>query len=832
MSEQELLQAGISAIKSGDRQRAASILAQLVKQHPRSERGWYLLGMCIPAADQRKFCFQRVLTINPGNPDAKKQLALLSQPQPAPALQTWAPPQSARPEQASSSVPPFVAYDEEPVKEKAPAFHSLPEYEPAPKKREQALAPAQKQKRSNNLLTASIIAGAAIVVVASAAALIMLYNSFFQPLAPPPQNLNIATLPPASTASATSSAPTQLPIPLPTVVYTPMYEETPCPFETPGGVRVTCGYVTVPENRTSDPSRTIRLAAAVFHSTSRNPAPDPVIFLQGGPGAAAIEFSEQAYPYIVEPFLSERDFIVFDQRGTGISEPALKCDELEKVFRQDIYGKIERSTREMVYQNAFLSCSGLLQSHGTNLSAYSTTESAADLRDIVNLLGYRTVNLYGASYGTRLALVAMRNHPEIVRSSILDSVVPVETSLVKEYPASVEYTLSRMFQACADDPACHRAYPDIEAVFWELVSELDANPVTVTTSAYPIGTVTETMDGYYLMSVVMGLAKVSYLIDTAPQTIYRVRDGDYSTLFAAQYALPYAFDGISQGLYISMMCREHVLATSEEELLLASEQMNVNQAVWRPFYGHFGEMTKACRAWGTAGPSLGENDAVISDIPALIIEGAFDPATPPVFGKQAAKNLSNSFYVEFPDLGHTPTTSDPSRCAMRIALDFLADPATEPNQPCLHDSRDLEFLVPYTGEPVIELKKQQTFGVTLNVPHEWYYDSGFFVRYSSPFDITQIGAFRLFISVQELKDYFSSSAYGYRGLDNAPAEAGVRHANGLTWKLYYATSNDRPVDVAAAEAGRASLIVIMFSHPDERDALYHTVFLPMVDSAK
>jgi len=818
VSEQELLQAGISALKSGNRQRAASILAQLVKQYPRSEKGWYLLGMCIPNADQRRFCFQRALTINPDNADAKKQLALLSKPQPAPPTQTKTPPPPPSPDPEPTPEPdtvhPFSPYDiQTAVQEKKPPRRI-------------------KKKADHRLLTASIIAGAVILVLTSTAVLFMLSDTFRQPLAPPPQVQDIPTSPPVVIATGTETPPTQLPTPLPTIVYTPIYEETPCQFDAPRGVRVTCGYVTVPETRTGNPSRTIRLAVAVFKSTSRNPAPDPVIFLQGGPGSAAIEFSVQAYSYIVEPFLSQRDFVVFDQRGTGISEPALKCDELERVFRQDIYGKIERSTKEIVYQNAFLSCGGLLQSKGANLSAYSTTESAADLRDIVQLLGYQTVNLYGASYGTRLALVTMRNHPEIVRTAILDSVVPVETSLIKEYPNSVHSTLSTLFQSCAADPACNRAYPDIEPVFWELVNELDANPVTVTTSAYPIGTVTETMDGYYLMSVVMGLAKVSYLIDTAPQTIYRVRDGDYTTLFAAQYALPYAFDGISHGLYISMMCREHVLAASEEELRLAWEQMNVNQAVWRPFYGRFSEMTKACKSWGTAGPSLGENDAVISDIPALVIEGAFDPATPPVFGKQAAKNLSNSFYIEFPHLGHTPTTSDPSRCAMRITLDFLADPASEPNQPCLNASRNIEFLVPYTGEPAIELKRQNTLGMTLDVPHTWRYDSGFFVRYSSPFDITQVGAFRLPISVQDLKDYFSSSAYGYRGLDNAPVEDGMRQANGMTWRLYYATSNGRPVDVAAAQVGQTSLIIIMFSHPDERDAMYRTVFLPMVDSAK
>jgi pimeloyl-ACP methyl ester carboxylesterase len=826
MSEQELLQAGISAIKSGDRRRASTILAQLVKEYPRSERGWYLLGMYLTAPDQREYCFKRVLEINPNNFEARKQLSPLFKPQPASPPPAQTPPPSA-PEQTPKKVQPFLPYEEaEQTPEQPAIFHP-----PAPQKVEKQQAPAKK-KKDNKLLTASIIAGVAIVLAVSTAALFMLYRSYNQPLSPAPQNQIPPTFPPAITATSTEVLPTVLPTALPTVAYTPLYEEAPCQFDTPLRVRVTCGYVTVPEDRSGDPSRTIRLAVAIFHSTSRNPSPDPVIFLQGGPGAAAIEFSANAYPYIVEPFLSERDFVTFDQRGTGYSDPALKCDEMDRVFRQDIYGSIEHSTREMVYQNALISCGGLLRSNGADLNNYSTTESAADLKDIVNLLGYQKVNLYGGSYGTRLALIAMRDHPEIVRTAILDSVVPVDSSLVVEYPNSIKYTLNRLFQACAADPSCNRAYPDLETVFWDLVKDLDANPVTVTTSAYPIGTVTETMDGYYLMSVVMGLTKSSQYINTAPQTIYRVKGQDYSLLFAAQYSLPYAFDGINHGLYVSMICREHVLVTTEDHLREASEQINVNHPLWRPFYGNFEDMQKACKSWGITGPNLGENDAVVSDIPTLVIEGAYDSATPPAFGKKVAENLPNSFYFEFPHLGHTPTTSDPSRCAMRIVLDFLSRPIVEPDRTCLNTARNVEFLVPYTGEPAIQLKERRTFGVTLKVPQEWYYDSGFFVRYSSPVDITQVGAFRLFVSVQDLKDYFSSSAYGYRGLDHAPIETGVRQANGLTWKLYYATSNGRPVDVAATQVGGASLVIVMFSHPDEHDALYRTVFLPMVDSAK
>lgn len=152
-------------------------------------------------------------------------------------------------------------------------------------------------------------------------------------------------------------------------------------------------------------------------------------------------------------------------------------------------------------------------------------------------------------------------------------------------------------------------------------------------SSYPTGAVTERVDGFYLLPVVLGLEKTSCLIHTAPQTIFRVKAGDYSTLTAAQYALPYAFDGIKQGWYVSMVCREHVLATTQEELAATTKKVGVGDVFWRPFFGDFGEMTQNCKSWKRTGPGLGEKDAVVCDIPSLILEGAYDPATPPYLGK-------------------------------------------------------------------------------------------------------------------------------------------------------------------------------------------------------
>lgn len=810
MSEQDLILAGKSALNVGNKAKAANIFAQLVKQYPNSEQGWMLLANSVSDAKQRDYCLRRVLAINPNNIDARNALAPLTSPPFDSSPSTFDSPQ---PFQPNTSAPFIIDETEEKIEKQK----------------------TQRRKKDQKIIQNTMIMGGVVILCTLIVALIILLglpNNLFAPKNLPPSSLTAIPLAPTWTPTVFVEANKPLPTPMPTLAYTPTFAESACPFETPNGIRVTCGYVSVPESRANNPTDMIRLAVAVFHSTSSNPNPDPILFLQGGPGGAAVELSAAGYEVVVEPFISERDFVVFDQRGTGLSTPALKCDELDKVYFQDIYGTIEDSTRELVYQNALFSCGGFHRSNGINLPAYNTVENAADLKDVVQLLGYEKVNLFGVSYGTRLSLVTMRNHPEIVRSAILDSVVPVETNVIHAYPDSVRSALAKTFETCMVDVQCNAAYPELEKVFWELVNQLDERPITLTTSAYPIGTVTETINGDYLLSVVLGLSRNDRYINTIPQTIYRLKNGDYTTLTLAQYSLPYIFDGVNPALYISTMCREHVLASSEEQLQQVSESLGLDSLNWRPFYGGFPEMYDACKTWGATGPDLGENDAVVSDIPSIIIEGSYDPATPPFMGKQAAQNLANSFYFEFPNAGHVPSLDDPEGCAMQVVLEFLKNPLVEPNRQCVSEIPAVKYLVPYTGEPAIELETVNTLGVRVKVPKDWYDDFGVFVRYSSPFDATQVVAFRDFISVQELNEYFSASIYGYRGLDGAPTEAGVLQFNGLTWKLYFSTSNGRPVDIAAAEDGSTSIIIMMITHPDEHDAFYRTLFLPMIESAR
>jgi pimeloyl-ACP methyl ester carboxylesterase len=964
VTEDEIIKAGVAAIKSGDMTRAASIFAQVVKLNPSSERGWFLLGMSCSTTEQREYCLRRVVAINPNNQDAKRQLASLSSPnlsapswatkepttpiktprpstgastpaftpppnwgtqQPKPpasaskpaftSVPDWAgqeskppvnppKPPTAASKPAFTSPPDWAAQESNPparppVSPSKPAFTSAPpwaeqEYEspvvpprpsastpspstplprnpspfvfddsqdmgdrtfPAvspfetsaqvPVKEGQAETPdkskagnPQKKKINNIILVTAILSALVLIVCGLGAAYILLSTRTNQAVAPvAPMVVSSATLAPTYTPTPvptpTLVAPLVLPSPLPTQAYQPSFEAAECRFDVPKGVDVRCGYAVVPENRTGDTSRTIKLSVAVFHSTNQKPDPIPVMFLQGGPGAEAVKLSASAYATLVYPFLDQRDFIAFDQRGTGLSEPVLNCDELKKVYQQDIHGLIPPGTRNLVYSNAFVSCNGLMKAQGVDLNAYSTYESAADVKDILGLLGYKKVDLYGASYGTRLAQVVMRDHPEIVNSAILDSVVPIDSSLYKSYPVTSEDALNVLFETCKNSSKCNEAYPDLENIFWGIVDKLDAKPVTVTTSVYPVGSVTESITGSSFMSIVTTSIKNSAFISTAPQTIYRFGMGDYSTLIATQYSLPFAFDDISPGLYISMMCHENVLSTTLEDIQSVPIRHASKDYDWLPFYGSVSDVFKTCKTWGSKGPFDGENAPLTSDIPTLIITGKYDPITPPSYAQQVAKYLSNNYYFEFSNLGHVPTASDTTGCAMSMTVDFLDNPETEPDSACMNQLGKVRFEVPYTGSPEPLFQSKTVKGVTVSVPQNWVdLGDGFFFRGNSTLDFTQIGVVQARVSSSELKNWFSLGAYGYRGLDAAPVSAGQHDINGLNWTLYTSTSDGRPVDIAMADYGTHSVVVMMFSHLDERDALYKTVFLHMVDSIK
>jgi pimeloyl-ACP methyl ester carboxylesterase len=508
-------------------------------------------------------------------------------------------------------------------------------------------------------------------------------------------------IPPTDTPVPTKTPePTSTPTPVPTEApYTPTFEPTSCPFDVPADATIDCGYVVVPEDRNSDLSDTIRLAVAVYRSSGDNPAPDPVIYLQGGPGMGSLEWSAGFYGLLVKPALAERDFIFFDQRGTGHSEPELDCRELKLLFMQDVMRGFPEEGMKERYTDALMMCRDRLVVEGVNLVAYTSAESAADVKDIAAVLGYGEqpsglfpVNLYGISYGTRLAQVVMRDYPEIVRSAVLDSVVPIDVSVYGE--VSNDAALRVLFDGCAADPACSTAYPDLETVFYNLVEQLDAEPLIVeipdpfTGESYAI----EVNGARFASVAVWGLSS-SYTIPLIPQAIYQAHGGNCESIVYGMAAPLLMYKDISLGMMISVECHDHAFATTPAALDDLIADFHLTEALGLlSLSGE--EVVEICQTWGAAPFDPHHGRSLVGDIPTLVLAGEYDSTTPPLFGQRVAETLSAGYYFEFPGKGHSPSTGGARDCAQHIILAFLDDPTTEPDSACIAEMDGPDFVVP------------------------------------------------------------------------------------------------------------------------------------------
>ncbi len=174
----------------------------------------------------------------------------------------------------------------------------------------------------------------------------------------------------------------------------------------------------------------VRLHVAIFRSRSEDPLESPVVHLAGGPGSSSLGVAGYLFQQGMDAVLDRQDLILYDQRGTGYSTPRLDCPEREALTPALLDGSLSRDEANQAIVDAFRRCHDRLASEGIDLEAYTSAASAADLDDLRRSLGYPQLDLYAVSYGTRLALTVMRDHPEAVRSAVLELGLPTRSKPV------------------------------------------------------------------------------------------------------------------------------------------------------------------------------------------------------------------------------------------------------------------------------------------------------------------------------------------------------------------------------------------------------------------
>ena len=492
--------------------------------------------------------------------------------------------------------------------------------------------------------------------------------------------LVVGCTPSGNGATAASNAPVAASSSASAGATTASYASAPCPNPIyPGvpaldlGPQFECGYLTVPASRRDPNGPTIRLAVARAKATSPNPAPDPLVYLTGGPGGSGLL---SAVPKVEAGWNADRDVIFLDQRGTWKSDPLLACPEIDAFLAEWVsLNSLDPATAEKSGAAA-RTCRDRLVAEGRNPADFNTTENAADVADLRVALGIDQWSLYGVSYGTDLALQTLRNHPEGIRSVVLDSVVPPNENVLEHFWLSAATGYRQLFDDCAAVPACATAHPTLEADFTALVGELAKNPRTVQVADPAKGRdVPVVIDGYKVANLVVTSSLQPGQIAPVPGIIDNLARGDGS-LAAQRIAAGVPPSGVtSYGLALGVFCSEHAAFTNQERVVAGARAVLPDfpdtvlaHGPQVPFI--FGD----CAQWSVPAAPASAAAPVTSDVPVLILSGALDAVTAPPNGQAVAAGLVNATTVEFPDAAHDVTFWS-TACGVAVMRSFLSDPA-------------------------------------------------------------------------------------------------------------------------------------------------------------
>ncbi|MGB5510411.1 MAG: alpha/beta fold hydrolase, partial [Woeseiaceae bacterium] len=222
-------------------------------------------------------------------------------------------------------------------------------------------------------------------------------------------------------------------------------------------IKARCGSMLRPENPAAPDSPDITLHVAVVPALNLSPASDVVVPIAGGPGQSTVQFYA-SYQHAFEPLRRNRDILLVDQRGTGESSP-LDCDIDDELIAGSFSADITRQATE--------DCLAALP-HDPRF--FTTSVAVTDLEAVRVALGYSALNLYGISYGTRVAQHFARQYPGVTRTIVLDGVVPPQISLGPEIATESQRAVEQIFERCAADAACHERFPGVAAAFARLVT--------------------------------------------------------------------------------------------------------------------------------------------------------------------------------------------------------------------------------------------------------------------------------------------------------------------------------------------------------------------------
>ena len=414
---------------------------------------------------------------------------------------------------------------------------------------------------------------------------------------------------------------------LPEVATGAKIELRPCSVKDVEG-EVQCGRFEVPENRQSPEGRRLSLKIVVLPAREARRQRDPVFILAGGPGQAATDNAE-FFAKIMARVRRQRDIVLVDQRGTGESN-GLTCE---------IYGKSTQAhLGDLFPPEAIGECLTEWQKRA-DLRFYTTDIAMADLDEVREALGYEQINLFGTSYGTRAAQVYLRKFPKRVRTVIMKGVAPITVPLTMPMANDAQRSLELLFKDCEAEPECAAAFPELRQEFKRVFERLE-NEVEVELPRNGNGEKERVkISRAAIGPTIRSLLQSNDAAAKVPLLIHQAAHGDFTPLASAALTIRRGFAKVvSPGLFLAIASAEDVSISKPEEVSRASAGTFLREDYYK-------QLERIAPLFPRPDLPADFREAVRSPVPALLISGFVDPATPPSGADEVGKHLPNSLHV-------------------------------------------------------------------------------------------------------------------------------------------------------------------------------------------
>ena len=483
-----------------------------------------------------------------------------------------------------------------------------------------------------------------------------------------------------------------------------------CPFK--GAIKykpgeISCGQLSVPENREKSRSRHIKLNFVKLHARKPDKwddkekgewakREDAIIYLTGGPGAKVDGYVKRFKDHGARDV---RDMYILEQRGIGNSGDF--CPKYG-LFDPAQSNKDNWDDYQKAGVAALDACFAEAKAARIDLSGYNTIENARDVEALRRALGFDQWNVWGISYGSILGQAYLKQDGAGIRAVLLDAIVPIVPGAhFQRVGSHFQRDLDLLEKACKEDKTCARAFPDFQERLKAAMAKTRKDPITVDAidkELFPAG------KGWFFSDLVGGVVfsalyeqdnypTLPALVDAIAHKVEKDSDASFRVLTSGGLGGPGGFQ-ISQGMYNAIACNDGWWGQLHEALAAdAIEHPELSALL--PSTREIDEIAALCKRYGMQPRPEDQYAAVVTDIPAVIANGEMDPITPPPLARAILPGFSNGTYVEFPYSGHGPTRS--VKCAGDFVTKFFDAPAEKVDTSCPDGVKAPKFAGPLYG---------------------------------------------------------------------------------------------------------------------------------------